>query len=105
MNKFVLATAAAALLVSMPVSGAFARSHGGGVPNHDGASDSVDMMTTGSIGTPAMPQNSYASMLETRIVAEQSNLTDLNSAPGAANPAADGQAQVDLVFRRAGSGR
>ena len=96
MKQIALMAAAAALLISAPVSSAFARGHYGHLPAQVHTSGSVGMMSTGSIAAPEMQQDSYAQLLHTRIVAQRTNLADLYGQRGLVDFGAASRAQADL---------
>ncbi len=96
MKQIALMAAAAALLISAPVSSAFARGHYGHLPAQARTSANVDTMSTGSIAGPEMQQDSYAQQLHTRIVAQRTDLADLYGQRGLVDFGAAGKAQADL---------
>jgi len=88
MNTFGTKIVLSALLVGMPLAGAFAQS------NMDGY---VDTMSTASIGNPRVPM-AYEHNLETAITAAEANLQPVEQ--GFANPGLAARAEAELLSIR-----
>lgn len=95
MNTFALKTTLSALIVAVPVSGAFADNIRGDAP--DFLSSSIDRTHTSSTGS-AVHQKSYSQLLDAQIAAAQTNLQP--DRDGFVDPAAAARAQAQLLTIR-----
>lgn len=93
MRKLALTTTLSALLVSLPLAGAFAESDDvRGLPD-------IDRIQTSSIGSTA--NGSYAKLLDSELVAAQTNLA-AGGRDNAVNPAGAAQVRAEInTIRRA----
>lgn len=96
MRKLALTTTLSALLVSLPLAGAFAESDDlRGLP-------SVDRIQTSSIGSAA--NTSYARLLDSELVAARTNL-GAGGRDNAVNPAAAAQVRAEINAIRQAAGQ
>ena len=91
MNTFAFKTTLSALLVAVPLAGAYADNGRGAAPEF------VDQTYTSSVGNTAQ-EMSYSRLLDAQLTAAQANLEP--NREGSANPAVAARAQAELLSIR-----